>query len=156
LAVFDDDHVWRQARDSEDHYSWHQDDDGNWIARLRVKGLKGSMPGLQFDPDLSVQWREHLDLHGYTPQGLVRAKPNLPLIFEANVGDIRAIRTETLERFYVAYTPMDDEPYGCAHVSVLLLLRKSQSAERDSLREDLSRLLECRYGTPSVPVPEGA
>lgn len=158
LAVHDGDHVLRQASNSEDHYEWYRDSNGNWVPRLRIKGLKGKAGavGLQFDPDLSVQWKEHLRLHSRGPEDLVRAKPGSPLVFEASVGDVRRLRAEGQYRFYVAYTPTDDEPFGCAHVSVLLLLRESQKAARDSLRTDLSELLELVHGTPTVPLPEGA
>jgi len=101
-------------------------------------------------------WQEHLRLHSLTAQDLVAAKPGSPLIFEALAGDIRALRAEGLHRFYVAYTPTDDEPFGCAHVSVLLLLRDREKAARESLKQDLSAILKVTYGTPTVALPEGA
>jgi hypothetical protein len=103
-----------------------------------------------------VRWKEHLRLHSFTAEDLVAANPGSPLVFEATVGDIRVLRAEGSERFYVAYTPTDDEPYGCAHVSVLLLLRDSEKTAKESLRQDLSALLKVVHGNPTVAVPEGA
>jgi hypothetical protein len=155
LAVQECDYVFRLAKDVEDDYEWHRDDDGNWTPKLRVSPVKGRQPGLQFNPDFSVQWREHLGMHSKGASDLVAAT-NRPLVFEANVGEIRKLRAEGIRRFYVAYTPTDEEPLGCAHVSVLLLLDKELKAASLSLRTDLSNLLALVHGTPSIPVPEGA
>jgi len=158
LALPDVDHIWRQAKDIEDHYSWHRNDDGNWVARLRSAGTaKLSDIGMRFDPDLSVQWKEHLELHGETASRLIESRYGYPLVFEANVGEVRLLRGESGKRFYVAYTPTDEDPYGCSHSSVLMLSRGSKAdAEIRSLREDLSLAFKCQYGTPTVPIPEGA
>jgi hypothetical protein len=110
---------------------------------------------MQFDPDFSVYWREHLELHGSDQDYIGDGGDRYPLIFEATVEDVRDLRGESGKQFYVAYTPKSDEAYGCSHVSVLMLSR-DKDAEVKALRQDLSVLFEPRYGSPTVPIPEGA
>lgn len=125
------------------------------MPKLRVKGGGGPV-GLQFDPDLSVRWKEHLVLHSYSASDLVTFNPERPLVFEANVGDVRALRMDDNKRFYVAYTPMDDEPFGCAHVSVLMLMKSNDKAAISSFKSDLSSLFKVSFGEATVKAPEGA
>ena len=158
LAVPDADHLWRQARDQEDYVHWCQTDDDKWIPRLRVTPLKQGGPmGLQFNPDLSVVWREHLATHSLAVEHLVDITPERTLIFETSAEVIRSLRAPDGRRFYVAYTPTDDEPLGCSHASILELFdKKANKAASMSLRTDLSEALSLVYGTFSGEIPEGA
>ncbi len=158
MALRDTDRILRQARDSEDHYEWLQDADGDWRPLLRVKSAGGTQPSaLHFNPDLSVQWREHNELHTLGLADLVRAKPEAPLVFEAVVGQVRELRSDDGRQMYVAYTPVSERKFGCSHASVLLLIRDrgADKRVRDDLEEDLRPLWSLVYGTPTVGRPEG-
>ena len=149
--------LWRQARDTEDHVEWFESDTGQMVPRLRIRGT-GRAVGMQFDPDLSVVWKDHLTGHSLHEADLTsRNSSRGPLIFQANAGDIRNLRAEG-KRFYVVYTPTDDDPFGCSHVSVLELFKKSRDtdAARNALRTDLQKLMKLVWGDCTVPVPDGA
>jgi len=70
-----------------------------------------SPEALQFDPDLSGSWREHLqERHGLGPASV--STEDYPLVGEWLVDDIRA------HNFQVEHTPQGPLPIECAHTSV--------------------------------------
>ena len=122
-----------------------------------MRAGSGNRPGaLQFDPDLSVHWREHIELHSLGLSHLVRFKAGAPLVFQAIVGEVRGLRSDDGRQMYVAYTPTNEPTFGCSHASVLLLVRDRDKQARDELREDLRPLWRLVYGTPTLALPEGA
>src|SRR5260370_25328854 len=67
---------------------------------------------MQFDPDLSGSWHQHLqERHDLGPGSV--ANDEYPLVGEWLVSDIR-----TLD-FQVEHTPQGPLPIECAHISVL-------------------------------------
>jgi hypothetical protein len=107
------------------------------------------------NPDLSVLWREHLEAHGSDADDLLRSNQSYPVIFEANVDEIRAIRTDSGDRLYVVYTPIDEAPEGCAHSSVLYFSTGRSKEEKEATKTNLSETFHHRYGTLTLEVPEG-
>ena len=105
VPVPSDHHLLRLVRDDPD-YVWWSSEQNRYL--LRVPGF-----ALQFDPDLSTSWAEHLlDLHGRSPEDLV--SPKRELAFRARVGELQG-----LEGLTITHSPEGEEPDGCGHVSVL-------------------------------------
>jgi hypothetical protein len=100
-------------------------------------------------------WREHLESHGVDADEMLRRDPSYPLIFEAQVEDLRKIRTESGDRFYVVYTPIDDEPDGCAHSSVLYFASGKSKEEKEAAKTSLSESFHHRWGELTLEIPEG-
>jgi hypothetical protein len=154
LALLDHHHLWRQAKNLESYYHYYDDDDGNRVAILRVDpaSKKETASGMRFDPDLSVMWREHLEHDNHEHTAIMSPHTPYDLIFEASVGEVRALRDSDNRRYYVAYTPIDEEPLGCAHASVLDLQNwGGEKAQRNALRTDLARLFKKIHGELTIP-----
>ena len=101
LEVPFDGHFLRRFRDSDNHRVWDYDKKA-WVP---------SPEALQFDPDLSGSWNEHLkESHGLGPASV--ASDGYPLVGEWLVSDIRALD------FEVEHTPQGSLPIECAHTSV--------------------------------------
>lgn len=96
------DHLWRQFRDSEEHLAWDYDNH-TWLP---------TPAALQFDPDLSTRWSEHLRAHGLGPESLTDESKGYTLVGEWEISDIRK------EQFLVSHTPCGNQPLDCAHSSV--------------------------------------
>jgi hypothetical protein len=90
----------RRFIDSPNHRIWDADL-GRWIPNWSV---------LQFDPEMSTYWREHLRMHGHGPSAILSGGYSL-------VGELRA-NTAQAQGFLVRHTPSDETWFECAHVSV--------------------------------------
>jgi hypothetical protein len=96
------DHLWRQLRDSEQHLAWDYDNNA-WLP---------SPAALQFDPELSTRWAEHLLIHGLGPEDILDKDKGYSLVGQWEISPIRS------EHFPVAHTPCGAQPLDCAHSSV--------------------------------------
>lgn len=98
-----DDSIWRLAKDSLDVLIW-SDEQQRWL--LRVPGN-----AIQFDPDLSTLWREHiLVVHSRGPDAVCEQPPGRSILFQAVIGALIDLGLG------VRHTPQEGE-HGCAHVS---------------------------------------
>jgi hypothetical protein len=140
------DHLWRKFRNSDNHV-WWSDEDECWLP---------TPAALQFDPELSTQWREHLESHGLGPDSILDVDKGYEL-----VGEWYVSRLEDLN-FPVKHTPDLEVPLiGCSHSSVYWPSAeippgkaKPNKDARDRIRSDLSYLMRWMHGTITVPKPE--
>src|SRR5207237_775432 len=108
-TIPDDHQVWRRLRDHPDHRTW-DDDLQRWLPRVGHPET-----ALQFDPDLSTSWRQHLEIqHGLDPRAVITGT-TYSLVYQVDVGSLRALELT------VKHTPPDGpegtRPIGCAHTS---------------------------------------
>ncbi len=140
-CVPDADHLWRSVRHDASNLAWH-DDEKRWIP---------AGTALQFDPDWSGRWREHLiDIHGLGPSDVAEA--HRPLVFEVQVEAIRMLGMK------VEHTPQATDPTDCAHASTWYRTDGAQPTrpERALLRNALAVLLTLVHGAIAMPPPPGA
>jgi hypothetical protein len=148
LEIPDGDHLWRKFMDSANHLIWNHD----------LGRMVPSHAALQFDPDLSSDWREHLELvHQQTASAIVGDDSRYTLVGQFPVGRVRKLD------FVVTATPNSIQPFGCAHASVdwppHTVPEHSIEPTRDvrkQLRNELAREASWVLGTPTVGPPAGA
>lgn len=136
--------LWRKTRDHADHLEWYADL-GCWLPRV-----EDPSNALQFNPDLSVLWADHLlGRHEILASSLVAGDEVYNLVFAV---DVSAMATLKLR---VEHTPTESTPVGCSHVSVWRpeSLTKPQ---RKQLKYALQRLMRLVAGEVRRSVPEGA
>ena len=137
------DHYLRRFRDSENHLTWDYDK-GSWIPA----------PGsLNFNPDLSGSWREHLTKHGLWPESI--ARDGYTLVGQWLIGDARDLN------FLVDHTPQGREPIDCAHTSLYWPPDSIKSgkvepepSKRKRLRSDLVGHMSWVHGEIRTPPPD--
>lgn len=112
---------------------------------------------LQFDPELSTYWREHLAIHDQNPEVLLADNLTYTLVGEWEVEAVRQLH------FPVEHSPTGEKPPDCAHTSVYWppdSLTPSQpepsKAKRRALRGPLAARMTWVYGEITTTPPEGA
>jgi hypothetical protein len=139
----DDDSVWRRQQDHIDYLEWSYDDD-KWLPTAKA---------LQFNPDLSTYWRQHLErVHKNEPESIfVEGDHRYTLVYECGVVEIRTLG------FGVEHSPEGStEPPECAHTSVNWPNGNMDKQRRRELRSPLARALQLVYGTISLTTPPDA
>jgi hypothetical protein len=141
------DHFLRRFIDSENHLEWDADN-RRWLP---------SAASMQFDPDLSGSWREHLEFHELSPSSVIDGNHRYTLVGEWSIEALRDIK------FVVTHSPISAIPIGCAHTSVDWPRdaiepgsRRPDSMKRMSLRNSLGVRMTWVYGDITTPPPEGA
>jgi hypothetical protein len=107
---------------------------------------------LQFDPDLSVPWREHLaENHNAGPEAVLADDARYSLVFE-----ITADQAEGLG-LTPEHTPDPDQghPVGCAHSS-LWRAESLGPKQRRKLGLEIALAMVLVHGAPTIPTPDGA
>lgn len=143
-------HLIRRFRDDPNHLTW--DDELGPVPHHSAGN------SLQFDPDLSTSWREHLEEHGIGPAGVLgwRRSP-YSLVGQISVWNARQLN------FLVKHTPTETIPTGCAHASIDWPpgeihppATQPAKAVRSKLRSELARGFPIIYGTVDSLRPPGA
>lgn len=148
LPIPNQDHLWRRLKDSENHLIWSSDL-GRYIP---------NHDALRFDPDLSTDWRQHLQgVHGYSPADILEGDDDYKLVGEFAVSEVRGIG------FEIRASPTGPTPPGCAHASVewppseVPAGKKQPNKDvRNPLRFELAKHVSWVHGMPSIPPPDGA
>jgi hypothetical protein len=143
-----EDRLWRRFSSSPNHRTW-DDDLGRWLPNLG---------DLQFNPELSTYWRQHLRMHGKGPLSLLDASAAYDLVGELTIGEIQ------MQGFPVRQSPDDeDSSKGCAHVSVYWPpgsipqgQHQPTKDQRKLLRTQLARELVWVHGDMPKTGPLGA
>jgi hypothetical protein len=140
----------RRFIDSPNHLEW--DGDNNRYVPAHSQ--------LQFDPEMSTQWSEHLSrVHQLGPEVILADAPNYSLVGEWSVDAVRKLA------FRVANTPDPDGdgPLNCSHASVYWPLAsivppktEPSPSKRKKLRNDLNREMTWAFGEISTPPPDGS
>lgn len=160
IGIPDGDHVWRRVKNGK--YTVVYDGNENRIKVRIEKPTEKNVqynPPIQFDPDVSVNWVEHLQLHGKSHLDLTEDPKEAPLIFQAKVCDLRALRPLGEDkRVHVVYTPNSSIPIDCSHSSILPMgFHADKNADKILVREALQNVLFLVHGTPVEGIiPEGA
>jgi hypothetical protein len=136
----DDSTLLRSVRHHADDLRWDSDR-REWLPTDRA---------LQFDPDFSTQWENHLVcVHGLAVDSVVT--DGRPLVFDAEAGDFRSISLG------VRHSPMGDEPIECAHSSVDWPGgREPDKPAKRKLRAGMRRGMRLVHGEISLEAPPGA
>jgi hypothetical protein len=146
-ALLNSDHIWRVVKNDPDYFTWNSDED-RWMLRLTGKDAYA----LRFDYDLSVMWREHLELHNLGLVDALNDTSSDSLIFEASVNAIRELRPLG-RRLHIVHTPEGPSPSDCAHASVLI--PKGTKPEELTYKTEIERQLTLAWGALPQP-PDGA
>jgi hypothetical protein len=111
---------------------------------------------LQFNPDMSSQWKEHLLRHNLGPESILEGYPSYTLVGEFPVANLRG------HHFKVTHSPRDSKPIDCAHTSVNWPpdsigenRKEPPKGIRNALRRDLTSDFKWVLGTDAPP-PDGA
>jgi hypothetical protein len=140
-----DQRLWRRVIDHPDHVTWDADKE-RWLPRP-----SGSSNSLQFNPELSTFWCEHLqDRHRLLPSSILDPDGRYTLVYQSQVQDVRAIGCT------VEHTPQADLPVDCAHTSVWYPSGATDKPSRKAVRNDLARTVILVYGAISQSPPDGA
>lgn len=143
-----DGHNWDGGGDEDhDQLVWSQDEH-RWVPAPEPP------PSMQFNPDLSASWKEHLEgRHLYGPDSTL-TRPGYTLVWELKVAD--ATRLE----FTVEHSPTTaSAPIECAHTSIWMPLDVSATAKktkdrRHELRTDLAHAMTHVLGRLPPPPPD--
>jgi hypothetical protein len=144
------DDVWRVVTDDPDHREWDEID-RKWLPRSEHPSN-----ALQFDPDFSSAWRQHLEqLHHETAAVLIDAEAKRTLVFQ-----LPLLAVDDLGLTY-AHTPEGSAPPACSHTSVYLPEDasgngKGAKARRKAIRLDVARAMELVMGDLPIEGPPGA
>jgi hypothetical protein len=143
----DNDHLLRRFMDSKNHLEWDADN-MRWLP---------SAAAMQFDPDLSTSWKEHLEFHGMGPEAVIAGNDRYSLVGEWPVKTLRD------SRLVITHSPSSSGPIDCAHTSVDWPpdaiepgKRRPNGAMRMSVRNSLSVSISWVYGNITIVPPEGA
>lgn len=142
--------MWRQVADKPDHV-FFDDNEGRHV--LRIEGGKDPT-AIQFDLDgISVHWRDHLRLHRMGYADVAAHMPQRPIVFEARVGDLRALQPVAGKPTHVVYTPFADGPIGCGHASILASIgdKEEKKLVRKALRDLLVLSPDSRRPSTASP-----
>lgn len=141
----DQDHLWRRFTNSPNHLTWDADLE-RWIPSLSI---------LQFDPEMSTYWREHLRMHGKGASSVLTR--GYTLVGELDIGKIQR------QGFPTRQSPNDEPSIGCAHVSIhwppeSVLQGRTQPSkdQRKLLRMRLASEFIWVYGDVPTSGPAGA
>jgi len=115
----DDDQVWRRFISSPNHRTWDSDV-GRYIPNLG---------DLQFDPEMSTYWRQHLRMHGKGPSSVLEGDSRYDLVGQLAINQVRG------EGFPVEQTPHQESPIGCAHVSIYWPPESIQPGHKEPFRD---------------------
>ena len=136
--------VWRTVRDDENWLIWSEE-----LQRplLRIRG-----PGVNFDPDLSTTWKEHMeDIHGLAAAFLIELPPGRSLVYEARVEDLLGLGLEH------SHTPTNPKPPGCAHLFFFRPSTVTTKPEKYRLELDIAMRMTLVSGIiHSMSRPPGA
>jgi hypothetical protein len=142
-----EDHLWRRFSSSPNHRTWDADL-GRWLPNVG---------DLQFGPEMSTYWRQHLRMHGKGPLSVLDGYPGYDLVGELAIDEVQ------LQGFPVRQSPTEEPSVGCAHVSVYwppgsIPQGHSQpfKDQRKLLRNQLSRELAWVHGDMPKIGPPGA
>lgn len=141
----DTDHLWRQFRDSDDYLVWDYDNQ-RWLP---------SPAALQFDPEMSSSWTEHLSDHKIGPDGILDRNKGYSLVGRWQVAALRKLE------FPVEHSPCGNRPIDCAHSSVYWPpdavgegKREPSKSLRKQLRSDLAAQMTWVLGDIMTDAPE--
>jgi hypothetical protein len=139
----DDCTLLRLVENSERELEWH-DDEGRWVPRVPSNALN-------FNVDLSLFWRGHLELcHGWTPDGLLRPTELVgKVVFQTSKLTLDSLNLN------VSHTPNSEQPEGCAHCSAARPVGLNKF-EKKSLSTKISRKMALAAGEIVLTKPEGA
>ncbi len=140
----DDQHLWRRVKDDPNMLIWNSDEK-RW-----VPSNTNPSNSVQFNPELSTFWREHLeDSHMLTARSIADDELGYTLVFE--------IMVEVPRKFgaTVVHTPTCERPVQCAHTSVFYPndLNKGQ---RFIFRQELAHSMFLVSGSCHQVPPPGA
>lgn len=137
--------VWRRLVDSKNHLAWDYDNN-RYVP---------SPAALQFNPEMSTRWGEHLKMHGLGVADVLENDDRYTLVGEWSVEEVRKMH------FPLEHTPDGDEPLGCAHASIYWPpsavkagTKRPDSVTRTSLRNQLVRGMAFVYGEITTPPPD--
>lgn len=133
-------------KNSENHVTW-DDIDSQWHPRMEQPSN-----ALQFDPDWSAYWRQHLAHRHQLPVASV-ANESYPLVFQVTASKVLSIEYEG-HRFAADHSPQGDLPLDCAHCSVTY--EDAAKFVRKGLRALLANELQLVWGIPIALKPTGA
>jgi hypothetical protein len=141
--IIDDHRVWRLVKNEEDALEWIADEQ-RWVPH-------SSPPSIQFNPDLSVRWAEHLEaVHSQTADDqLANDGSAYTLLFEAHVENLRQLNLS------VTHSPMGPEPPDCSHASADYPPGLNRS-ERRAVRNAVSLSMALSAGVVGFDPPPNA
>jgi hypothetical protein len=140
-ALPDDGQLLRSIAHDPDALEWFADEQ-RWLPTAKA---------MQFDPDCSMFWRQHLqEVHDQAPECVTVGKR--PLVFEVRAGSARNLE------FGAEHSPDGDTPIACAHSSLEWPGGGPQPPKpvRNALRSDLVRHMELIVGEILLPPPPAA
>lgn len=131
---------------AKDHLLRRLPDEDSCVVRSRRTG--GLVPNvgsnaLQFNPEMSAYWREHLDTSHQLGAPAVAGPDDRP-VFEMAIEDLEALG------LMVRHTPEDTIPIDCAHTSIFWPGGvKPQRGQRNELRADIADRVVWVHRDPS-------
>lgn len=148
LEINSEDHLWRRFRDDPNHLVWH--DELGPIPHHEVNSV------LQFDEDLSTNWREHLERHRIGPAWVLGENASYTL-----VGEISVLAARNLD-FGVVHSSQGIIPIDCSHTSVSWPASQIRSPAkrpdkrtRSKLRSEIAKNFVFIYGEVKSEPPSG-
>ncbi len=148
LPVATEDHLWRRFKDDPNHLTW--DDE--------LGPLPHQDKALQFDEDLSTNWREHLEKHRIGPAEILGCSSKSTYTL---VGELAVTQAQQLS-FVVTHSPEGKIPIECSHTSVSWPpaeihppAKRPDRRARSRLRADMARNFTFVYGEVTAPPPDG-
>ncbi len=148
ISIPPEDHLWRRFKDDPNHLTW--DDE--------LGPLPHEDKALQFDNDLSTNWREHLEGHRIGPSGVLGCGSKSAYTL---VGEL-AVAQAQLMGFLVTHSPDGKIPIECSHTSVSWPpaeihppAKRPDKRARSRLRADMARNFPFVYGEVTTPPPAG-
>ena len=148
LDIPDEDHLLRRFRDDPNHLVW--DDELGPIPHHEMNSV------LQFDEELSTNWREHLRRHGMGTIWALGDNPAYTLVGEISVSEARKLD------FGIIHSAEDIIPIGCSHTSVSWpanqihpTAKRPDKRTRGRLRSQLARNFKFVHGEVQSEPPAG-
>lgn len=140
----DDHHLWRRVKDDPNTLTWVPDEK-RW-----VPSNTHPSNSIQFDPELSTFWREHLEgTHRLTARSITDEVGGYTLAFEMKVEVPRELGA------CVVHSPTCEKPIDCAHTSVFYPNDMDKS-QRFIFRQELAHSMFLVSGSCSQVPPPGA
>lgn len=144
VELDDSQDLWRRVRDHADHLTWNSDD-RRWMPRPTPPSN-----ALQFDPDMSTSWSQHLQgRHNQGPDAALDYEGRYTLVYGLNVGEARLIGCT------VRHSPQASDPPDCAHSSLEWPVPADKST-RKAIRADLSHAMKLVHGESRLEPPPGS
>jgi hypothetical protein len=144
VRAIDDSHgLWRRVLDDLDNITWDPGEQ-RWLIRINHPSH-----ALQFNPEMSVSWREHLvHRHRKGPAAALKGAGDYTLVYELASADARKIR------LCVKHSPIGKRQPDCAHTSVEWPEGLTKP-DRKAIRSDLAHAMRLVHGVPTqTPPPE--